>query len=254
MHENAPDDVNDKRYRDNLRKGVYVFPNLITSASLYFGFYGMLVVMEGNFVTSAYCIIISAILDTLDGKVARMTNSVSRFGVEYDSLADVVAFGVAPAFMVYHWALQPYGRVGALASFIFLLCGALRLARFNVQINTVESRRFNGLPIPAGALTLASTVLFFHEVGGEGTTFKEHFVLVQTFTVAFLMISNFSYFSLKGFDLIKRRPFSTLALILLVLVFVVARHELTLFLVFIGYAISGPVGYLLGRRIVHRRQ
>lgn len=238
-----------KKYpKDSIKKGVYILPNLFTSASLFSGFYGIVAVWEQDFIHASYAIIISAVFDMLDGRVARMTGSVSRFGVEYDSLADLVAFGVTPSLLIYVWALMPYGRLGWLASFLFLICGALRLARFNIQINTVESKKFNGLPIPGAALVLASAVIFYNELAGEGSTLKEYFVLGLTFYLAAMMISNIKFHSFKDLDPIKRKPFSVLILVILVFILIAIKHEVTLFFIFLSYALSGPVFYLINKR------
>lgn len=242
----------DKKYpKDSIKKGVYILPNLLTSASLFSGFYAIVSVWNQEFLNAAYAIIVSAVFDMLDGRIARMTGSVSRFGVEYDSLADLVAFGVAPSLLIYVWALMPYGRLGWMAAFLFLICGALRLARFNIQINTVESKKFNGLPIPGAALVIASSVIFYYELAGEGTTLKEYFVLILTFYLAFMMVSNIKFNSFKDMDPIKRKPFSVLTLVILVSILIAAKHELVLFVLFFGYSLSGPVFYLLER---HKRQ
>ncbi|MCX7991589.1 MAG: CDP-diacylglycerol--serine O-phosphatidyltransferase [Proteobacteria bacterium] len=239
----------DKKYqKDSIKKGVYILPNLLTSASLMSGFYAIVSVWNENFVYAAYAIIISAIFDMLDGRIARMMGAASRFGVEYDSLADLVAFGVAPSLLIYAWALRPYGRIGWMAGFLYLICGALRLARFNVQINTVESRKFNGLPIPGAALVISSAVIFYYELAGEGQTLKEYFVLLLTFALAFLMISTIKYHSFKDLDPIKRKPFSALTFAILVFILIIAKHEVFLFLIFFAYSMSGPVFYLIEKR------
>jgi len=234
--------------KDSIRKGVYILPNLLTSASLFSGFYAIVSVWNQEFTHAAYAIIISAVFDMLDGRIARMTGSVSRFGVEYDSLADLVAFGVAPSLLIYVWALMPYGRLGWIAAFLFLICGALRLARFNIQINTVESKKFNGLPIPGAALVISSLVIFYYELAGEGTTLKEYFVLVLTFYLAAMMVSNIKFHSFKDMDPIKRKPFSVLLIVILISILIAAKHELTLFILFLGYSLSGPVFYLFNKR------
>lgn len=151
-----------ERREDSVARGIYILPNLITSGSLFAGFYSIAATYNGQFEKAAMAIIAGVVLDGLDGRVARMTRTTTRFGVEYDSLADLVSFGVAPAFLVYGWALSQFGRWGWLAAFLFLICGALRLARFNVQINTVEKGQFNGLPIPAAATFVASIILLFY--------------------------------------------------------------------------------------------
>lgn len=233
--------------KDSIRKGVYILPNLLTSASLFSGFYAIVSVWNDEFINAAYAIIISAVFDMLDGRIARMTGSVSRFGVEYDSLADLVAFGVAPSLLIYVWALKPYGRLGWIVAFLFLICGALRLARFNIQINTVESKKFNGLPIPGAALVIASSVIFYNELAGEGVTLKEYFVLLLTFYLAAMMVSNVKFNSFKDMDPIKRKPFSVLILAILISILIVAKHELTLFILFLGYALSGPLSYFYNK-------
>ena len=138
-------------HRESLKRGVYLLPNLVTTGGLFAGFYGIVATMKGDYQLAAWFILISAVFDALDGKVARLTGTTSRFGVEYDSLVDLVSFGVAPGLLMYSWALQPFGKFGWLAAFLYVVCGALRLARFNIQVNTVESRRFVGLPVPAAA-------------------------------------------------------------------------------------------------------
>jgi len=194
---------------DGLRRGVYVLPNLITSGSLFAGFHSIASTYNGNFEKAAIGIVVGAILDGLDGRVARMTHTTTRFGVEYDSLADLVTFGVAPAFLVYGWALSAFGRWGWLAAFLFLICGALRLARFNVQINTMEKGQFNGLPIPAAAVFVASMILLFYYLGGSGS-FKHFAVLLTIYVLAFLMVSTVKFNSFKDLEPLRRRPFNTL--------------------------------------------
>ena len=242
---NEPDKKSEKR--ENLRKGVYVLPNLITSGSLFAGFYVIIASTDGNFERAAWFILLSAILDGLDGKVARLTGTTSKFGVELDSLADVVAFGVAPGVLMYAWALKPFGKLGWLAAFLYVVCGALRLARFNVQVTTVESKRFVGLPIPAAASIVATCVLLFFELGGTGTIKKVSVVLL-VFLLAFLMVSNIKYFSLKDPDLFKRQPFMMLVVAIMLLIVIVAQPQIMLFIIGMVYMASGPVGYLFNRR------
>ncbi|MBE9486941.1 MAG: CDP-diacylglycerol--serine O-phosphatidyltransferase [Chloroflexi bacterium] len=234
-----------------MRKGVYLLPNLITSGSMFAGFYVIIASTDGNFVRAAWFILLSAILDGLDGKVARLTGTTSKFGVELDSLADVIAFGVAPGVLMYTWALKPFGKLGWLAAFLYVVCGALRLARFNVQVSTVESRRFVGLPIPAAACIVATCVLLFYELGGTGTI-KKISVVMLVFLLAYLMVSNIKYLSLKDPDLFKRRPFKILVLAIIVLIVIVANPEIMLFIIGMVYLISGPVAHLLERRRASR--
>jgi len=236
-----PDNAHYDR-RESLRKGVYLLPNLFTTGSLFAGFYGIVATMNGRFETAAWFILISSIFDAMDGKVARLTGTTSRFGVEYDSLADLVAFGVAPGLLMYAWALKPFGKLGWLAAFLYVVCGALRLARFNVQVTTVESKRFVGLPIPAAASMVASCVLLFYHLGGSGTI-KKVSVLILIYGLAFLMVSNLRYYSFKDPELVKRQPFYFLVGLIIMIMVIVAAPEIMFFLLFFGYALSGPAGY-----------
>jgi CDP-diacylglycerol--serine O-phosphatidyltransferase len=230
--------------RESLKRGVYLLPNLVTTGSLFAGFYGIVSTMNDRYDIAAWFILISAVFDALDGKVARLTGTTSRFGVEYDSLADVVAFGVAPALLMYSWALKPFGKFGWLAAFLYLVCGALRLARFNVQVNTVESRRFVGLPIPSAAWMVASCVLLFYHLGGSGTIKKVSVVLL-IYILAYLMVSNHSYNSFKDPELVKRQPFGFLVLAIILIIVIVAQPEIMLFSMASVYVASGPAGMLL---------
>jgi CDP-diacylglycerol--serine O-phosphatidyltransferase len=226
-----------------MKKGIYILPNLLTSGSMFLGFYAILHAFQGDFTRAAMAILMAAILDGLDGRVARLTRTESRFGVEYDSLADLISFGVAPAVLAYTWALKPFGRFGWLAAFLFLACGALRLARFNVQVNSVESSHFVGLPIPAAAGVIASLVLFVHRLNIILIN-RSIMILLLVYLLAFLMVSSIRFFSFKKFDLIRRKPFSTLVLLVLAFVVVVSEPEIMLFSIFCLYIFSGPAIYL----------
>lgn len=234
---------------ENLRRGVYILPNLFTTGSLFAGFYCIVSTTNGNYLTAAWFILVAGIFDGLDGKVARLTGTTSKFGVEYDSLADLVAFGVAPGLLMYSWALKPFGKLGWLAAFLYVVCCALRLARFNVQIATVESKRFVGLPTPAAAGMVASCVLIFFELGGSGTI-KKASVLVLIYVLAMLMVSNFRYYSFKDPELFRRQPFGVLVVLIFLIIVIVAQPEISLFVLSFTYMASGPVGYLfyLARR------
>ena len=237
---------------ESIKRGIYILPNLVTTASLFAGFYSLVATLNRDYYTAAIMIFVSAVCDGLDGKVARMTGTTSKFGVEYDSLADVVAFGVTPALMVYSWALRPYGRLGWLAAFLFAACGALRLARFNVQVNTVESKRFVGLPIPAAACMVAATVLFLQhlnrlpqELFQAPFMFKRLALITLIYLLAFLMVSNFRYYSFKDPALIRRQPFGFLLLAVVLLIVVAAEPVVMVFAIMLTYVLSGPVGFLL---------
>jgi len=237
--------------RESLRKGVYILPNLFTTGSLFAGFYGIIATMNGSYYLAAWFILVSSIFDALDGKVARLTGTTSRFGVEYDSLADLVAFGVAPALLMYSWALKPFGKLGWLAAFLYVVCGALRLARFNVQVSTVESKRFLGLPIPAAASMVATCVLLFYHFGGSGTIRKVS-VLILIYVLALLMVSNVRYYSFKDPELVKRQPFGFLVLLIFLIIVVVAEPQIMLFSLFGCYLLSGPASYLLRLPMLRR--
>ncbi len=236
------------RGKRRVRRGVYLLPNLLTSASLFGGFYSIMACLNGDFVKAAVAILISAVLDALDGRIARLTGTSSKFGMEYDSLSDLVAFGLAPAILIFTWALKPFGRYGWLAAFLYVVCGALRLARYNVQVTTVESRRFNGLPIPAAASLVASTVLIFFYMGQGQETAKHVTILVLVYSLAFLMVSNIKYYSFKELNLSKRMPFRFLVAIILLLIVVAAEPPVMLFVLTLGYVLSGPVTELMYRR------
>ena len=218
---------------------IYVLPNLVTTGNIFFGFYAVIHAIKGDFVAAAYAIVAAAIFDLLDGRLARLTRSTSKFGAEYDSLCDLVSFGMAPAVLLYQWALLPYGRLGWLACFLYLACGALRLARFNVQAMLVEKAYFQGLPIPMAAGIVASSVLAFHDL--EWDAQGNPLILVITFLLAFVMVSTFRYRSFKDLDLKERLPFRYLVLGLLIIAVVAYRPEVNLFILFLGYATLGAV-------------
>ncbi|OGP91368.1 MAG: CDP-diacylglycerol--serine O-phosphatidyltransferase [Deltaproteobacteria bacterium RBG_19FT_COMBO_43_11] len=227
-----------------IRRGIYVLPNLITTASLFCGFYSIIASLKENFVIAAITILAAVVFDGLDGRIARFTNTTSKFGAEYDSLSDVIAFGVAPAFLAYNWAMSFYGKWGWLAAFLFVLCGALRLARYNIQIGLIESKVFNGLPIPAAAAVVATTVLFFDYAGVEGK-FHDPSMLIFVPVLSLLMVSNIKYYSFKDLKLLARKPFMTFFSLVLLLIIVVAKPEIVIFVAMLGYAISGPVWWIV---------
>ena len=225
------------------RRGVFLLPNLFTTGSLFAAFYSIIATSQGHWEMAATAILVSAVLDGLDGKVARLTNSTSKFGVEYDSLADVVAFGAAPAFLVYKWGLTGFGRLGWVAACLYMVCGALRLARFNVQSGTKDPRYFVGLPIPAGAVILAVVVLgalnfpVWPEKAGV-------LVLVLLYLLSFLEVSSLPYRSMKEVALTPRRSFNLLVAGVLTLSLVAYRPVLMGLVLLILYLGSGPAVYL----------
>jgi CDP-diacylglycerol--serine O-phosphatidyltransferase len=227
-----------------MRKGIYILPNLFTAGSLFAGFYCMVSTLNGDFKTAAIWILVSSIFDGLDGKVARATGTTSKFGVEFDSLADLVSFGAAPGLLMYAWALRPFGRIGWLAAFLFVACAALRLARFNVQVDTVESKRFVGLPTPAAASMVSATVLFFYHFGWP-SSYKKLAILLLIYFLALLMVSNVRYYSFKDPELIKRQPFAFLVLAVILLIVIASEPVIMLFTLFSGYIFSGPIGFVM---------
>ena len=238
-----------RKRKDRRRfRGVYLLPNLITTGSLFTGFYAIVAAMDGRFLAAAWAIFISLVLDGLDGRIARITKSTSGFGMQYDSLADLVAFGVAPGLLVYLWALKPYKQFGWVAAFLFVVCGALRLARFNVQQGSMDPRYFNGLPIPAAAMFIATAVAFYYEIG-EWAPERHIYILSMIYLLSFLMVSNIKYVSFKKVELFRRHPFHTLVGLVLLFVVVATAPEIMGFPLMVVYVASGPLStYMYYRR------
>ncbi len=231
---------NGKNQRINtIRKGIYILPSFLTSLSMLAGFYSIVATLNGDFVNAAWAILVSGIFDGLDGRVARITHSTTRFGVEYDSLSDLLAFGVAPGVLMYWWALKPLGRLGWLVGFLYVACGAIRLARFNVQINTVESKYFQGLPIPAAAGLVATVIIFLTNFEIEPQLVQIPLLLIS-FLLAALMVSTVKYNSFKDLQLARRKPFNALIIVVLLIVFVVSEPRIMLFSLCFAYVLSGP--------------
>jgi len=235
--------------RDRMKMGIYVLPNLFTTANLFCGFYSIIAAMKGLYEIAAVSILIAVVLDGLDGRIARMTHTTSKFGGEYDSLCDLVTFGVAPALLVYSWSLISYGKWGWLAAFLFVACGALRLARFNVQVGIIDSRVFNGLPIPGGAAAVATGVLLYYYLGGDGR-FSDLSIMFAVIALSLFMVSSIKYYSFKDLNFFSRKPFMSFVLIIVILVIVVAEPQIMLFTFAFGYGFSGPAWTLfkLGRK------
>lgn len=226
------------------RKGVYLLPNLITTGALFAGFYAVVAAMRGDFESAAVAIFFAMVFDGLDGRIARMTNTSSKFGAEYDSLADMVSFGVAPALVMFSWALGELGKFGWSAAFVYVACAALRLARFNTQIDTADKNFFTGLASPAAAAIIASTVWVCHDLGWVGEQLPlEVAVLVAILTAitGLLMIANFPYYSFKNVDFRGRVPFVAM-IVLILLISLVTLDPPSMFLLgFLAYGASGPV-------------
>lgn len=235
-------------------RSIYLLPNLFTTAALFAGFYAIVAGMRGQFEHAAVAIFVAMVMDGLDGRVARLTKTQSAFGAQYDSLSDMVSFGITPALVVYNWALSGLGKLGWLAAFIYAATGALRLARFNIQMESSDKRYFVGLPIPAAAAVVAGLVW----MGSEFELSGKHINVVLAFIIAFivvaigvLMVSRIRYYSFKEIDK-EHVPF--VAVLVLVLLFSVVALDppLVLFSVFFLYALSGPF-FWLKRRIQKKR-
>lgn len=222
------------------RKGIYLLPNLLTTAGLFAGFFAVVSSMNGRFEAAAVAIFVAMIFDGLDGRVARMTNTQSEFGAEYDSMADMVSFGVAPALVAYNWGLSDMGKLGWLAAFIYVAGAALRLARFNTQVGIADKRFFQGLASPAAAAVVAGMVWVGveYQVNGNDVSI---IVAIVTGLAGLLMVSNFKYNSFKEVNWHGKVPFVALLLILLVFVVVATEPALVLFVVFSLYAMAGPI-------------
>ena len=236
-------------HKDRLGVEIYVLPNLVTTMNMFFGFFGIVRAIRGDFTFAAYAIVAAAFFDLLDGRVARITKTESSFGAQYDSLCDLVSFGIAPALLLFLWSLQPFGRMGWLACFFYAACGALRLARFNVytimtendEIETeAESKSyFFGLPIPMAAGIVASAVLAFKDQNIDAH--HSPWILAITILTGIAMVSNFPYRSFKDVDLRERLPFMYLVLGVAMLAFMALRPELSFFALFVTYALLGLV-------------
>jgi CDP-diacylglycerol--serine O-phosphatidyltransferase len=233
------------------RRGIYLLPNILTTAALFAGYYAIVAAMNDRFEQAAVAVFIAMILDGLDGRVARMTNTQSAFGAEYDSLSDMVSFGLAPSLVVYEWSLSSmlnygwqWGKLGWLGAFIYAACAALRLARFNTRASSTDKRYFQGLPSPAAAAVIVGMVwvVFDHDIPGANVAF---IALPVTILTGLLMVSKISYYSFKDIDPRNKVPF--MAMLIIVMIFVLASIDppKVLFGGFLIYALSGPALALL---------
>ncbi|WP_374089853.1 CDP-diacylglycerol--serine O-phosphatidyltransferase [Methylomicrobium lacus] len=237
------------------RRGIYLLPNLFTTGALFSGFYAIISAMNGHFETAVIAIFIAMVLDGLDGRVARLTNTQSEFGVQYDSLSDMVSFGVAPALVMYLWAFSGLGKLGLFAAFVHTAGGALRLARFNTQVETADKRYFQGLASPAAAAILAGFIWFALEYQYD-VDYLKYPALILTTATGLLMVSNFRYLSFKGIDWKGKVPFVVAIVAMLIIGFVMTQPQSMLFFLSLIYAASGPVLtlVLLKRRRQHARK
>ncbi len=245
--------------REKKRIGYYILPNLLTTASMFSGFLGMLWAIRGNFYLAALAILVSCIFDGLDGKVARLTKASSDFGIQMDSLADLIAFGATPALALYLWQLHVFGRLGIAISFLFLACGALRLARFNIMAmrkDVYDPRFFMGLPIPAAACFLATFIIFCRGIDLTslvGPKIIAGFCLASVFALSLLMVSRVKYYSFKDMGVFKARPFTSSVAVVLLFVLVGSAPTLIPFLFFFCYVLSGPLYSYLYTPLHHSR-
>ncbi len=230
----------DKYHASKRRRGIYLLPNLFTTACLFAGFYAIVAAMSGRFEAAAIAIFVAMVMDGLDGRVARLTNTQSDFGAQYDSLADMVSFGLAPALVVFEWSLSGLGKLGWLAAFIYTACAALRLARFNTQVGISDKNYFQGLASPAAAAVISSMIWISNDHQFSGVDLKIPAIII-TVIVGLLMVSNIRYRSFKDLDLKGRVPFVWILAIVLVFVFISTDPPLVLFSIFMLYALSGPM-------------
>jgi CDP-diacylglycerol---serine O-phosphatidyltransferase len=229
--------------RRGVRRGVYVLPALFTVGNIFCGWLSMDAAVAGRFDMAAMLVFLAAVLDGLDGRVARMTGTTSAFGEQLDSLADVVSFGVAPAFLVYKWALSDFDRLGLFVAFLFVVCGACRLARFNVQVHVVDKRYFVGLPIPSAACALCGLIWVLPDPL-PSRELKATFIGV-TLVLGYLMVSTIRYRSFKDVDLRSRRSAMLVPLFALLVVVIVGFREYALTALLVAFALSGPAARLL---------
>ncbi len=226
--------------KDKIKKGIYILPNAFTTLNIFFGFFAIIAAIGDKFESAAIAILIAVIFDSLDGKIARATNTTSQFGIEYDSLSDLVSFGLAPSLLMFMWVLEPMRRIGWIAAFLFTTCGALRLARFNAMTDETPSAHFTGLPIPAAAAMCATTVLFCTKYSINFNDFPVVF-LVGLYTLSFLMVSTIKYESFKKAELFQRMNFNVLVKFLLIFIVIAQKPQLLLFSIILIYVASGPL-------------
>jgi len=240
----------DKSLSDLKSKGVYLLPSMFTTAGLFSGFYALIAAIQGRFELAAWALIIALVFDVLDGRVARLLHAESEFGSQYDSLCDMVSFGIAPAVLAYMWALTPLHKAGWLAAFMLAACAALRLARFNTQQGE-EKRYFQGLPTPAAALMIATSVLLYEDHSAQPNPWLWFVVSV---TLAYLMISSVRFVAAKDFDLKQKRPFTVILVMLVVLVLITASPHQNLFIFSLAYCLHGPMMSLWQRQKLTKRR
>jgi len=234
------------------RRGIYLLPNLFTTASLFAGFYAIVMAMNARFDQAAVGVFVAMVLDGLDGRIARLTHTQSAFGAEYDSLSDMVSFGAAPALVMYVWALQPMGRLGWIAAFIYCAGAALRLARFNTNLDVVDKRFFQGLPSPAAAALCAGLVWVSDDLGLRREDTVRTVACIVTVFAGVTMVSNVPFYSFKDINLRKSVPFWSILLVVLAMILISSNPPVILFLGFVVYSLSGYVYWIwMRRKVIH---
>ena len=246
LEEHSPE--NASRIGALRRRGIYLLPNLFTTAALFFGFYAIVQAMNARFEIAAIAIFVAMVLDGLDGRVARLTHTQSEFGAQYDSLSDMVSFGAAPALVMYEWALKDLGKLGWIAAFVYCCGTALRLARFNTNIDVVDKRYFQGLPSPMAAAMLAGLVWVFDDLGIDRELWLSIIAWVFTMYAGITMVSNVPFYSFKEFNVRKAVPFWVVAVFAAGLAVVSLKPSVVLFLMVFAYGVSGYVLWAMGRR------
>ena len=234
------------------RRGIYLLPNLFTTLALFFGFYAIVAAIDGRFNQACLTIFIAMICDSLDGRIARMTNTTSPFGAEYDSLSDLVTFGLAPALLTYKWSLHSLGKVGWLIAFVYVAATALRLARFNTLIGVSSKKYFKGMPCPAAAAVLASFIWAIDDTWNIDGTHLTYLLAVITVSAAAVMVSNVNFYSFKDIDWRGRVPFVMILIFILICVAIALDPPPVLFGAFMLYMLSGPVMALWN--ITHKKK
>lgn len=247
----TPDLQQHEAQKKSRPQGIYLLPNLFTTANLFAGFYGIMAAMKGQFELAAVAIFVALVMDGLDGRVARLTHTQTAFGAEYDSLTDMVSFGLAPSLIMYQWGLSGFGKLGWIVAFIYTAGAALRLARFNTQIGIADKRWFQGLPSPAAAALVAGLVWIGTDLGWRDVWLND-FALVLTTLAGLLMVSKVRYYSFKDVNLRNRVPFVGMLLVVLGFVLVSLDPPQVLFFGFLLYLLSGPVYTLIERRRLRR--
>jgi CDP-diacylglycerol--serine O-phosphatidyltransferase len=241
-----PQNTTNKKKHLPLKKGIHILPSLFTTGNVFCGFYAFIAVFNDQYYLAAWAIVVALIFDVLDGRIARMTKTTSAFGAQYDSLADVISFGMAPAFLAYCWVMKPFDRVGWMAAFLFLLCAALRLARFNITKPDVKGDHFTGLPTPAAAAVIASLIIGFEDL--FASRINPMVMVAVVYGLAFLMVSNIKYPAMKRFNFRKRVVFSRFLFVILFIYVLATIPRVALFVLSFSYTVFGPISHFISSK------